>query len=178
MRARRITDSIDIMADDAGRLNKIFAETAFLYGGNADYIESLYGRWAENPGSVSAEWRAFFESLSESAAEVKASVETTPWSRPRMPERSEQLAVFDGLWPAAEAKAAAGVKAALIESKETPAATIKVVTEGGVVYLMGLVTQRESQSAVRIASRARGVQKVVAVFEIISDEEVSRITRR
>ena len=112
MRARRITDSIDIMADDAGRLNKIFAETAFLYGGNADYIESLYGRWAENPGSVSAEWRAFFESLSESAAEVKASVETTPWSRPRMPERSEQLAVFDGLWPAAEAKAAAGVKAA------------------------------------------------------------------
>lgn len=79
---------------------------------------------------------------------------------------------------AADATTTAGVKAALIESKETPAATIKVVTEGGVVYLMGLVTQRESQSAVRIASRARGVQKVVAVFEIISDEEVSRITRR
>jgi hypothetical protein len=51
----------EIMADDAGRLNQVFAETAFLYGGNADYIETLYGRWADNPASVPAEWRAFFE---------------------------------------------------------------------------------------------------------------------
>ena len=51
------------MADDAGRLNQVFAETAFLYGGNADFIEDMYGRWAANPGSVPAGWRAFFEQL-------------------------------------------------------------------------------------------------------------------
>lgn len=79
---------------------------------------------------------------------------------------------------AADATTTAGVKAALIESKETPAASIKVVTESGVVYLMGLVTQKESQSAVRIASRVRGVQKVIAVFEVISEEELGRIGRR
>jgi osmotically-inducible protein OsmY len=79
---------------------------------------------------------------------------------------------------AADATTTAGVKAALVESKETPAASIKVVTESGVVYLMGLVTQKESQAAVRVASRVRGVQKVVAVFEVISDEELGRISRR
>ncbi len=79
---------------------------------------------------------------------------------------------------AADTTVTAGVKAALVEAKETPAASIKVVTEAGVVYLMGLVTQRESQAAVRVASRARGVQKVVAVFEVISEEEVNRLSRR
>ena len=79
---------------------------------------------------------------------------------------------------AADATTTAGVKAALIESKETPAASIKVVTESGVVYLMGLVTQKESQAAVRIASRVRGVQKVIAVFEVISEEELGRIAGR
>lgn len=78
---------------------------------------------------------------------------------------------------AADATTTAGVKAALLESKETPAASIKVVTESGIVYLMGLVTQRESQAAVRIASRARGVQRVVAVFEVISEEEAGRSSR-
>jgi len=90
-----------------------------------------------------------------------------------------QLAGQPGLTStAADATTTAGVKAALIESKETPAASIKVVTESGVVYLMGLVTQKESQAAVRIASRVRGVQKVIAVFEVISEEELGRITRR
>jgi osmotically-inducible protein OsmY len=79
---------------------------------------------------------------------------------------------------AADATTTAGVKAALVEAKETPAASIKVVTESGVVYLMGLVTQKESQAAVRIASRSRGVQKVVAVFEVISEDEARRMSRR
>jgi len=36
------------MADDAGRLNQVLAETSFLYGGNAGFVEDLYGRWAQN----------------------------------------------------------------------------------------------------------------------------------
>ena len=61
------------MADDAGRLNQVFAETSFLYGSNAAYIEELHEKWANDPGSVSAEWKTFFDQLRDNAASVKAS---------------------------------------------------------------------------------------------------------
>ena len=61
------------MADDAGRLNQVFAETSFLYGSNAAYIEELHEKWANDPGSVSAEWKAFFDQLRDNADSVKAS---------------------------------------------------------------------------------------------------------
>ena len=44
---------------------------------------------------------------------------------------------------------------------------VKVVTENGVVYLMGLVTRKEAEAAVEIARTTGGVQKVVRVFEYI-----------
>ncbi|MDH2916371.1 MAG: BON domain-containing protein [Gallionella sp.] len=42
---------------------------------------------------------------------------------------------------------------------------IKVFTEGGVVYLMGIVNHAEADAASEIASTTNGVQKVVRVFE-------------
>ena len=42
------------MADDAGGLNQVFAETSFLYGSNAAFIEDLHEKWASDPASVSA----------------------------------------------------------------------------------------------------------------------------
>lgn len=44
---------------------------------------------------------------------------------------------------------------------------VKVVTEDGVVYLLGLVTRKEADAAVEIARTTGGVQKVVRVFEYI-----------
>jgi osmotically-inducible protein OsmY len=44
---------------------------------------------------------------------------------------------------------------------------IKVVTEGSVVYLLGLVTRKEAEAAVEIARTTGGVQKVVRVFEYL-----------
>jgi len=44
---------------------------------------------------------------------------------------------------------------------------VKVVTEDGVVYLMGLVTHKEGDAAAEVASTTSGVQKVVKVFEYI-----------
>ena len=52
---------------------------------------------------------------------------------------------------------------------------IKVLTERGVVYLMGVVTQREADLASEVARNVSGVQKVVRVFEIVSEEELRRI---
>jgi len=46
------------------------------------------------------------------------------------------------------------------------------VTERGTVYLMGRVTQREATRAVEIARGVSGVQKIIRVFEIITEEEL------
>ncbi|KTT27213.1 BON domain-containing protein [Pseudacidovorax intermedius] len=62
------------------------------------------------------------------------------------------------------------VKASLLDASDVPANSIKVVTEGGVVYLMGLVTRREADRATDIARGISGVEKVVRVFEFVSDD--------
>ena len=68
------------------------------------------------------------------------------------------------------------VKASLLDDRELYLGAFKVVTERGVVYLMGRVTQREAEKATQIARNTSGVQRVVRIFEIITDEEVRRIT--
>lgn len=65
------------------------------------------------------------------------------------------------------------VKATLIDAKDMQAHAIKVVTERGIVYMMGLVTEREANRATDIARSVPGVQKVVRVFEVISEEELA-----
>lgn len=69
----------------------------------------------------------------------------------------------------------AKVKARLIESRDVPSKNIKVVTEIGTVYLLGLVTQRESAAAIQITRSTSGVRKVIEAFEIISEEEARRL---
>lgn len=67
------------------------------------------------------------------------------------------------------------VKAGLVDARDLYASAFKVVTERGVVYLMGRVTQREADRGTEIARSASGVQKVVRVFEIISEEELQAL---
>jgi len=57
------------------------------------------------------------------------------------------------------------VKAKFVNEGLFQANHVKVVTEDGVVYLMGMVDREEAQSAVKIARSTDGVQKVVEVFE-------------
>lgn len=59
------------------------------------------------------------------------------------------------------------VKTALINSNDVDATRVKVVTENGVVFLMGLVTQKEADAATEVARRVGGVQRVVRIFEYI-----------
>ncbi len=68
------------------------------------------------------------------------------------------------------------VKARFIDANKFAANHVKVVTEAGVVYLMGLVTQTEANDAVEIARTTGGVQKVVRVFEIIGADEARRLS--
>jgi osmotically-inducible protein OsmY len=67
------------------------------------------------------------------------------------------------------------VKAALLDAKDMQSNAIKVVTERGVVYLMGRVTEREATRAADIARGQSGVQKVVRVFEIVTEAELANL---
>jgi osmotically-inducible protein OsmY len=67
------------------------------------------------------------------------------------------------------------IKASIIDEKDLYVGAFKIVTERGVVYLMGRVTQHEADKATQIARTISGVQRVVRIFEIISDEELRRI---
>ncbi len=57
------------------------------------------------------------------------------------------------------------VKARLIDSGKVSPVHVKVVTEAGIVYLMGLVTEAEADDAVAVARTTGGVRKVIKIFE-------------
>ena len=67
------------------------------------------------------------------------------------------------------------VKATLVDAGDISANAFKVLTERGTVYLMGRVTDREAERASELTRSISGVQKVVRVVEIISDEELAQI---
>lgn len=71
---------------------------------------------------------------------------------------------------------ASKMKASLVDARDLISNAFYVVVERGTVYLMGRVTEREADRAVAIARGISGVQKVVRAFEIISEEELARIT--
>jgi osmotically-inducible protein OsmY len=60
------------------------------------------------------------------------------------------------------------VKARFVEANKFQINFVKVVTENGVVYLMGIVRREEGDAAAEIARTTSGVQRVVKVFEYIS----------
>ena len=59
------------------------------------------------------------------------------------------------------------VKTRLIASNEAYGTKVKVVTENGVVYLMGLVSRAQADDTVKVTSWVYGVQKIVKVFEYL-----------
>ncbi len=70
------------------------------------------------------------------------------------------------------------VKARFVDANKFSPNHVKVVTEAGVVFLLGLVTQAEANAAVEIARTTGGVQKVVRVFEIISPEQAKALDNK
>ena len=66
------------------------------------------------------------------------------------------------------------IKAALIDARDLFANSFRVNTERGTVYMMGRVTQREADRGTAVARATPGAQKVVRIFEIISEEELAR----
>ncbi|MDB5929503.1 MAG: transport-associated protein [Polaromonas sp.] len=67
------------------------------------------------------------------------------------------------------------VKAQLLDTKGLQSNAFKVVSERGTVYLMGRVTQREADLATEAVRGMSGVQKLVRMLEIITEQELERL---
>jgi osmotically-inducible protein OsmY len=70
----------------------------------------------------------------------------------------------------------AKVRASLVDANDLYVNAFEVVTERGTVYLMGRVTQREADRATQMVRTIAGVQRVVRIFETISEEELQRLS--
>src|SRR5262245_35492992 len=78
--------------------NQAFAQTSFLQGANAAYIEEMQAQYERNPGSVPDEWRHFFASLQEAS---HSNGHAGPsWARPlaELAEKTELTAALTGDW--------------------------------------------------------------------------------
>jgi 2-oxoglutarate dehydrogenase E1 component len=93
-------------------LNDIFAQTSFLYGGNAHYIEELYAQYQDNPSSLPAEWQAFFGEMSDKPDDVRKNAKGASWERDNWPltPNGELTSALDGNWSEVEAHMGAKLK--------------------------------------------------------------------
>lgn len=67
------------------------------------------------------------------------------------------------------------VKTQLTSTSGVPTNSMRIFTEAGVVYLMGLVTEKEGKLAAETASTVKGVKQVVKAFDYISEAERDKI---
>ena len=90
--------------EDKDSMNSLFEKTSFLYGGNADYLDQLYGEYKKDPENVSQEWRDFFGSLGDEAVDVLKNAAGASWSNAKWPMKAsgELVSALDGDWTVVE----------------------------------------------------------------------------
>ena len=78
--------------------NQAFQVTSFLNGANAAYIEEMQSVYEQNPGSVSDEWRLFFESLHDTSAKSHTDTSGPSWAVPmhKLEQGGEMIAALTG----------------------------------------------------------------------------------
>src|ERR1700753_774017 len=119
--------------------NAAFALSSFLHGTNAAYIDDLYARYEQDPGSVDAEWQEFFKSLKDTPDDVRKNAEGASWGRDNWPvsPRDDLTSALDGNWVQVE-KAVGAKLAAKSQTKgaEISAADVHQATRDSVRALM------------------------------------------
>ena len=85
-------------------VNEALAQTGFLYGGNAAYIEELYARYEADPNSVDPQWQGFFAGLKDDKAAIVQNAKGASWKKPNWPvaANGELVSALDGNWGAVE----------------------------------------------------------------------------
>lgn len=103
------------------------------------------------------------ESLRQKANEVLRKIRDVR----RIYNELEVAASSSAMTRASDAWISSKVKTFLLTGRQTPGMRVKVVTEDGVVFLLGLVTQAEADRVAAEAADVSGVQRVVRLFELI-----------
>ncbi|MEW6641384.1 MAG: 2-oxoglutarate dehydrogenase E1 component [Pseudomonadota bacterium] len=119
--------------------NAAFALTSFLYGGNAAYIDEIYGRYEKDPASVDVEWQEFFKSLKDQPADVARNAQGPSWEKANWPvsPADDLTSALDGNWAQSE-KAIGGKLQAKAQAKgaELSAADVQQATRDSIRALM------------------------------------------
>ena len=86
--------------------NDQFHASSFLQGHNAEYIDQLQARYAQDPNAVDAAWAEFFRALGDSELDAKRQAQGPSWARADWPPApaDDLTAALTGEWPAAPAK--------------------------------------------------------------------------
>jgi len=134
-------------------------------GERAHVNTTSYNRQVLLSGEVASERdKQIVEGLLEKLEHVKSVVNELSIMQPAsLSSRSNDLLL------------SAKVKASLVDSRDLFANAFKVVVERGTVYVMGRVTQREATSATNVIRNVNGVNKVVRLFDIISEDELRNL---
>mgnify|MGYP003669841717 FL=1 len=101
------------MADDGSPVNgarskgnAAMLDTAFLYGGSAQWLEQMQATYARDPSLVPESWRAFFAELDEESGSAAANAAGASWKRGDWPlqKKGDDVAAFDGNWAVVDPK--------------------------------------------------------------------------
>jgi len=96
--------------------NDQFHASSFMQGHNAEYLEQLYARFANDPASVDAAWASFFAQMGDDEISVKREAAGPSWARADWPPapNDELTSALDGQW-AEPAKAVEKIKSKATE---------------------------------------------------------------
>ena len=89
--------------------NDQFHASSFMQGHNAEYLEQMYARYANDPAAVDESWQAFFKAMGDDEVSVKREAEGPSWARTDWPPQpgDDLTAALTGEWaPDAEVKGA------------------------------------------------------------------------
>lgn len=155
-----------IQVEDEGIEYKAAARVREYFGLNTHVNINSYNRLVLITGEVASEAdRSKLETLVTGVENVRTVLnETAVLSTSSIGSRSNDVLI------------ATKVKAKFVDAKDLLSNAFYVVVERETVYLMGRVTEREATRATELARGVSGVKKVVRAFEIISEEELARIT--
>lgn len=149
--------SAGAMVEDDTIENKSQKRIEEKYKDNAHVSVTAYNRFALVTGSAPSD-------------DIKMDIERIVGSIPNVKGIANEVVVSKTpvtSSSSSDSRITGNVKMRFVKSNSLKADYVKVVTESGVVYLMGLVTRAEADTASDIASTTAGVQKVVRVFEYI-----------
>ena len=82
--------------------NDQFHASSFMQGHNAEYLEQLYARYANDPNAVDEAWKTFFDQLGDGEDDVRAEAAGPSWARADWPPvpNDDLTAALTGEWPA------------------------------------------------------------------------------